>query len=100
MTSRSSSALRRKPNSKKAVVAPKADKLPEWNLSDLYSAIDAPEVRRVVYIGESAAPANLLDYEMLLADAAPFGESIGAEQELHDGDAPLYVAGNASPTAS
>src|ERR1700761_208738 len=26
--------------------AAKADKLPEWNLSDLYAAIDAPEVAR------------------------------------------------------
>jgi oligoendopeptidase F len=47
MTSRTASALRksttpRKTNSKAS--ASKADKLPEWNLSDLYSAIDAPEV--------------------------------------------------------
>jgi oligoendopeptidase F len=50
MTSRSPSALRkstaqRKTNSKKAPSS-RADKLPEWNLSDLYSAIDAPEVTR------------------------------------------------------
>ena len=60
MSSRSSSALRkptaqRKPASKKAaakktitknVVKNKAGPLPEWNLADLYSGIDAPEVAR------------------------------------------------------
>ena len=50
MTSRSPSDLRkataqRKTSSKKAPSS-RADKLPEWNLSDLYSAIDAPEVTR------------------------------------------------------
>jgi len=49
MTSRSSSALRkstaqRKFNPKKTSARPKAAKLPEWNLSDLYSGIAAPEV--------------------------------------------------------
>jgi oligoendopeptidase F len=54
MTSRTTSALRksstqRKTSPKKAsskVSRAKADKLPEWNLSDLYPAIDAPEVTR------------------------------------------------------
>jgi oligoendopeptidase F len=50
MTSRSSSALRRppaqrKPNARKAAPA-RAEKLPEWNLADLYSGIGAPEVAR------------------------------------------------------
>jgi len=50
MTSRSSSALRRPPaqrktNARKAA-ARGGEKLPEWNLADLYSAIDAPEVAR------------------------------------------------------
>jgi oligoendopeptidase F len=49
MTTRTASALRkpstqRKTSPKKA--SAKADRLPEWNLSDLYSAIDAPEVTR------------------------------------------------------
>ena len=50
MTSRSSSALRRPTaqtqdvSSKKVAASP--EKLPEWNLSDLYSGIDAPEVAR------------------------------------------------------
>ena len=48
MTSRSSSALRkstaqRKANPNKSATRPKPGKLPEWNLSDLYSGIDAPE---------------------------------------------------------
>jgi oligoendopeptidase F len=54
MASRSSSALRKSAKSKPAVKAKSArkpaagavGKLPEWNLSDLYPAIDAPEVAR------------------------------------------------------
>jgi len=52
MTSRSTSALR-KPAKKSAVKKPakkptstKTGKLPEWNLADLYSGIDAPEITR------------------------------------------------------
>ena len=50
MTSRSSSALRkstspRKTSARKAAVS-RADRLPEWNLADLYSGIGAPEVTR------------------------------------------------------
>ena len=50
MTSRSSSALRkssapRKTTSRKAASA-RVEKLPEWNLADLYSGIGAPEVAR------------------------------------------------------
>ena len=53
MTSRSLSALRksqaqRKSNSRKSAAKSKpgnkTGKLPEWNLADLYSGIDAPEV--------------------------------------------------------
>src|SRR5664279_5291753 len=59
MTSRSTSALRkpaaqRKAAPKKSAAKPAAKtkngykpaKLPEWNLADLYSGIDAPEVTR------------------------------------------------------
>ena len=51
MNSRSASALRkssaqRKPTSKKALAKSKSGKLPEWNLGDLYSGIDAPEITR------------------------------------------------------
>jgi len=49
MTVRSTSALR-KPNKTKPKIsnksAGKAGKLPEWDLADLYSGIDAPEVGR------------------------------------------------------
>ncbi len=41
---KSKSAPKAKTSAKKA--APKAGKLPEWNLADLYPAIDAPEVTR------------------------------------------------------
>jgi oligoendopeptidase F len=49
MTSRSASAspqstIQRKSSSKSGPAAAKAEKLPEWNLSDLYSGIDAPEI--------------------------------------------------------
>ena len=63
MNSRSRSALSksalsksaiRKPNSSKSAAKPKSPRstagkigqLPEWNLSDLYSGIDAPDVGR------------------------------------------------------
>src|ERR1700735_3721059 len=48
MTSRTASALRKKTASRKTnsrkVSSSRAEKLPEWNLSDLYSGIGAPEV--------------------------------------------------------
>jgi oligoendopeptidase F len=50
MTSRSSSALRKstaqRKSNVKASTGNKTGKLPEWNLADLYSGIDAPEVAR------------------------------------------------------
>jgi oligoendopeptidase F len=52
MTSRNTTALR-KPNSGKSAAKSqtskskaKTDKLPEWNLDDLYAGIDAPEIAR------------------------------------------------------
>jgi oligoendopeptidase F len=71
MTSRSSSALRksiaqRKTNSKKA--APRADKLPEWNLSDLYSGIGAPEVARDLDRLDAECVAFENDYKGKLAE--------------------------------
>jgi oligoendopeptidase F len=71
MTSRSSSALRRstqrKTSSKKATAA-KADKLPEWNLSDLYSSIDAPEVTRDLDRLDAECVAFESDYRGKLAE--------------------------------
>ena len=74
MTSRSASALRkptapRKTNSKKAPSS-KADKLPEWNLSDLYSAIDAPEVTRDLDRLDAECVAFESDYKGKLAERA------------------------------
>ena len=71
MTSRSSSALRKSPlqrktNAKKA--APRADKLPEWNLSDLYSGIGAPEVARDLDTLDAECVAFESDYKGQLAE--------------------------------
>jgi oligoendopeptidase F len=85
MTSRSSSALRkstaqRKSNPKKTVAKTvaksvakpktgnKAAKLPEWNLADLYSGIDAPEVTRDLERMDSECVAFETDYKGKLAE--------------------------------
>jgi oligoendopeptidase F len=74
MTSRSTSALR-KPNTKKAAAkaktsakpASKTAKLPEWNLADLYSGIDAPEVARDLEKMDADCVAFETDYKGKLA---------------------------------
>ena len=78
MTARSTSALR-KPTSKKAAAkakpagkaaaksANKSGKLPEWNLADLYSAIDAPEVARDLAKMDADCVAFETDYKGKLA---------------------------------
>jgi oligoendopeptidase F len=73
MTSRSSSALRkstaqRKPNVKKSAAKPKTGKLPEWNLADLYSRIDAPEVTRDLTRMDAECVAFETDYKGKLAE--------------------------------
>ena len=82
MSSRSSSALRkpaaqRKPASKKAAVKKtvtknsaknKAGKLPEWNLADLYSGIDAPEISRDLAKMDTECVAFEADYKGKLAE--------------------------------
>lgn len=73
MTSRSPAL--RKPNTKKAVTkakpsskpASKAGKLPEWNLADLYSGIDAPEVTRDLETMDADCVAFETDYKGKLA---------------------------------
>src|SRR6266704_7065235 len=73
MTSRPSAL--RKPNTKKAVVkakpsakpANKTSKLPEWNLADLYSGIDAPEVARDLQKMDADCVAFETDYKGKLA---------------------------------
>src|ERR1700733_13472104 len=74
MTSRSASALR-KPAKKSAVknsvkkpTATKTGKLPEWNLADLYSGIDAPEVTRDLERMDSECVAFETDYKGKLAE--------------------------------
>ena len=81
MTSRSSSALRKSTAQRKSTatksaaktkVVPKAaakpGKLPEWNLADLYSGIDAPEVVRDLQKMDAECVAFETDYKGKLAD--------------------------------
>jgi len=73
MTSRTASALRkstapRKTNPRKASSSSRVDKLPEWNLSDLYSAIDAPEVTRDLDRLDAECVAFENDYKGKLAE--------------------------------
>jgi oligoendopeptidase F len=81
MTSRSTSALR-KPSAQRrssATKSPaksrtarktsnKAGKLPEWNLADLYSGIDAPEIARDLQKMDSDCVAFETDYKGRLAE--------------------------------
>src|SRR3954464_5850377 len=86
MTSRASSALRKPTAQRKSTVAKsktktvakskagndkvsnKAGKLPEWNLSDLYSGIDAPEVIRDLQKMDAECVAFETDYKGRLAE--------------------------------
>jgi oligoendopeptidase F len=86
MTSRSSSALRksnaqRKSNPRKSAAKAKTGGLPEWNLSDLYSGIDAPEVARDLQRMDADCVAFETDYKGKLAarTAAEHGGSWLAE---------------------
>lgn len=54
--------------SKAAAVKPKAGKLPEWNLADLYAGIDAPEVTRDLQEMDAKCAAFETDYKGKLAD--------------------------------
>ena len=65
MTSRSTSARRKPTASKAARTAP--GKLPEWNLADLYSGIDAPEVTRDLVKMDAECVAFETDYKGKLA---------------------------------
>ena len=78
MTSRSSSALRkpaaqRKPNARKSVAKTRPRKLPEWNLADLYSGIDAPEVTRDLEKMDAECVAFETDYKGKLAEQTAGG---------------------------
>ncbi len=95
MASRSSSALRKSktkssPNRKASIKsAPKLGKLPEWNLTDLYASIDAPEIGRdldrldadcaafeVTYKGKIAESVAKADGGAWLAEAVKSYEAI------------------------
>ena len=73
MTSRSASALRkptapRIPTTKKSAAKTKVTKLPEWDLADLYSGIDAPEVVRDLDRMDAECIAFEQDYKGRLAE--------------------------------
>src|SRR6266566_732655 len=73
MTPRSSSALRkptasRKTDIKKSTAKSKPAKLPEWNLTDLYSGIDAPELTRDRASMDAECVAFETDYKGKLAE--------------------------------
>ena len=72
MTSRSTFALRkstaqRKPNTSKSAAKARPAKLPEWNLADLYSGIDAPEITRDLTRLDTECVAFETDYKAKLA---------------------------------
>ena len=73
MTSRATSALRKpKPAGKKSAGKSKSPgeggRLPEWNLADLYSGIDAPEVASDLAKMDAECVAFETDYKGKLAD--------------------------------
>jgi oligoendopeptidase F len=72
MTSRSNSARRKpaktKTTAKSTKIASKAGKLPEWNLADLYSGIDAPEVAHDLAKMDAECVAFETDYKGKLAE--------------------------------
>ena len=71
MTLRTTSALRKPTKTKPKTsnkTAGKAGKLPEWNLADLYSGIDAPEVARDLERMDADCVAFETDYKGKLAE--------------------------------
>ena len=81
MTSRSSSALRkstapRRPAVKTSAAKTRVGKLPEWNLADLYSGIDAPEVMRDLQKMDADCVAFETDFKGKLAEQTA-GEGSG-----------------------
>src|SRR5579862_9400427 len=70
MTSRSSSASRKSTAQRKSSVKTRTGKLPEWDLADLYSGIDAPEVGRDLEKMDAECVAFETDYKGRLAEQA------------------------------
>src|SRR6058998_3915727 len=69
------SAAQRKSSAAKSKTFSKTGKLPEWNLADLYSGIDAPEVARDLAKMDTDCVAFETDYKGKLAErtSAPGG---------------------------
>jgi oligoendopeptidase F len=105
MTSRSASALRKPAAQRKAAAKKsaaktkggnKAAKLPEWNLADLYSGIDAPEVTRDLEKMDVDCVAFETDYKGKLADqTAEHGGGVWLAEAVR-----RYEAIEISPAAS
>jgi oligoendopeptidase F len=57
----------RKPSSRKSAAKSRSGRLPEWNLADLYSGIDAPEVARDLARMDAECVAFETDYKGRLA---------------------------------
>ena len=71
MTAKSSATTRAAKTSRKAATAAaksKTGKLPEWNLADLYSGIDAPEVARDLAKMDADCTAFETDFKGKLAE--------------------------------
>ena len=66
------------PRADKPRSEPRLGGLPEWNLADLYSAIDAPEIRRDLERADAYCAAFEESYKGRLADIARAGDA-GAE---------------------
>ena len=66
--SRAAKPSRKAAARKAAVVKSKTGKLPEWNLADLYSGINAPEVARDLAKMDADCVAFETDYKGKLAD--------------------------------
>ncbi|MEB2616674.1 hypothetical protein, partial [Bacillus cereus] len=66
-TSRKATASRGSAVGKAAAAKSKAGKLPEWNLSDLYAGIDAPEIIRDLQKMDADCAAFETDYKGKLA---------------------------------
>ncbi|MCP4618105.1 MAG: M3 family oligoendopeptidase [Bradyrhizobium sp.] len=67
-TSRAAKTSRKAATSKAAAAKSKAGKLPEWNLADLYSGIEAPEVARDLAKMDADCTAFETDYKGRLAE--------------------------------
>jgi oligoendopeptidase F len=75
--SRKTAAVPKNPAARKNAAASKTEKLPEWNLSDLYSGIDAAEVARDLDRLDGECVAFEGDYKGKLAEGTA-GEGGGA----------------------